>query len=365
MKEFRVRAEKANEYDCVISEDYSELKERILKLFPDSARILIVTDKNVASHSYPDEIADSLKSDYETDILILPAGETTKSFQYLEVILEKLIELKFSRFDVLIGLGGGVIGDLTGFAASIYKRGIPFVLLPTTLLSMVDSSIGGKTAIDFKGVKNSVGSFNMPALVYASISSLKTLPEREYYAGFAEIMKAALLGDESFYVWLIDRIYEISDKEPEVLIHMIETSAGIKRDIVARDPFEHGDRVLLNLGHTIGHAIESYFNGEYLHGECVALGCVAAAFISWKKNMIPMELYYEIRDMFVAFNLPISIVVEDISPMMELLINDKKNTGNSVNMVLLEKTGKAVYVKNIEKALIEEAFGELNFTEED
>ena len=365
MKEFSVHAERTNDYDYVTAEDYSGFKERFTKLFPDSSKVMIVTDKNVSSHPYLNEISSLLGADYEVADLILPPGEDTKSFHYLEVILDKLIELRFNRNDVLIALGGGVIGDLTGFAASVYKRGIPFVLLPTTLLSMVDSSIGGKTAIDFKGVKNSVGAFYMPSLVYSAVSALKTLPEREYFAGFAEIMKAGLLGDENFYVWLIDRIYEINDKDPETLIKMIETSACIKRDIVTRDPFEKGDRVLLNLGHTIGHAIESFYKGEYLHGECVALGCVAAAYISWQKKMIPMELYYEIRDMFVAFNLPISIVTEDYRPMLDLLLNDKKNTGNSVNMVLLEKIGKAVYVKDIGSNLIDASINELIFKEED
>ncbi|MCR5278834.1 MAG: 3-dehydroquinate synthase [Lachnospiraceae bacterium] len=365
MKEFSVSASTVNKYDIVITEDYSEFGDRFKGLFPESARVLIVTDENVCKAGYPDVIKEQLKDRYDTDVLILPPGEPTKSFEYLNKILSTLIGKKFNRNDVLIGLGGGVIGDLTGFAASIFKRGIPFVQVPTTLLSMVDSSIGGKTAIDYEGVKNSIGAFYMPSLVYAAIDSLKTLPEREYYAGFAEIMKAGLLAKESFYVWLVDHIYEISDKEPETLINMIETAQGIKRDIVAKDPFEHGDRVLLNLGHTIGHAIESYFKGEYLHGECVALGCVAAAFISWKMDMIPMELYYEIRDMFVPFNLPISFVTEDVTPMIDLLCNDKKNTGKAINMVLLKKAGKAVYVKDIDRELIKAALDELNFKEED
>ncbi len=365
MKEFKVTATSEKEYDIVIAADISGVKERFESLFKGSGKVLIVSDEHVDKEGYPDEIIGLLSDSFSVDKLILPPGESTKCLSQAETVLNRLLSLNFNRNDVIIGLGGGVIGDLTGFCASVYKRGIPFVLLPTTLLSMVDSSIGGKTAVDFGGVKNSVGAFYMPSLVYAATNTLKTLPEREYYAGFAEVMKAGLLADEEFYVWLIDNLYEISDKDPETLIHMIEKAAGIKKEIVARDPFEHGDRVLLNLGHTIGHAIESYFNGEYLHGECVALGCVAAAFISWKKNMIPMEQYYEIRDFFVPFNLPISIVVDDIEPIKKLLLNDKKNTAGSVNMVLLEKVGKAVYVKNIEDELITAAINELNFKDED
>jgi len=359
-----VKANRKSEYEIVISQDYSDLSEKFTALFSKGSKVCIVTDTNVSKH-YLDKIAEILSKDYKVISTVLPAGEPSKSFESVKKIMNLLIKEQFSRNDVLIGLGGGVMGDLTGFCASIYKRGIPFVLLPTTLLSMVDSSIGGKTAVDFDGIKNVVGSFFMPSLVYASTDALKTLPEREYYAGFAEIMKAGLLYDEDFYVWLIDNMYEICEKKPETLAEMIETAVNIKRAIVEKDPFEKGDRALLNLGHTIGHGIESFYAGEYLHGECVALGTVAAAFISWKMNMIPMEEYYEIRDMFVPFNLPISVLGADPRKILKLLYNDKKNSDGKINMVLLKKIGKAVLVKDIDEKLILDAIDELIFKEED
>ena len=364
MKKISVTAEQNKAYDIIIDESFEGLKGAFTDLFPDSGKVCIVTDSNVSVH-YLDVIKDLLSSNYEIITLVLKPGEASKSEDSVRTVLDLLLKNNFNRNDVLIGLGGGVMGDLTGFCASVYKRGIPFVLIPTTLLSMVDSSIGGKTAIDYGGLKNIVGSFYMPSLVYTSISALNTLPEREFYAGFAEIMKAGLLYDEAFYVWLLDKIYEIHDKDKKVLIKMIDTAVGIKKEIVEKDPFEKGDRALLNLGHTIGHAIESFFDGQYLHGECVALGCFAAAYISLKLNMISVEECYEIRDMFVPFNLPISIEVDDIEPIISAIYNDKKNTKGSVNMVLLDGIGKARLVKNIDEKLIRDAVNELNFKEED
>ena len=364
MKTIHVTAEQNKAYDIIIDESFDGFKSSFEALFPASGKVCIVTDSNVSVH-YLDFIKGFLSPEYEVFDVILKPGEASKSEESVKTVLDLLLNNNFNRDDVLIGLGGGVVGDLTGFAASIYKRGIPFVLCPTTLLSMVDSSIGGKTAIDFGGLKNIVGSFYMPSLVYTSISALDTLPEREYYAGFAEIMKAGLLYDEAFYVWLIDKIYEINDKDRKVLIRMIDTAVGIKKEIVEKDPFEKGDRALLNLGHTIGHAIESYYNGEYLHGECVALGCFAAAYISLKMNLISVEECYEIRDMFVPFNLPISIETDDIEPIISAVYNDKKNTKGSVNMVLLDGIGKARLVKNIDEKLLRDALNELNFKEED
>jgi 3-dehydroquinate synthase len=182
----------------------------------------------------------------------------------------------------------------------------------------------------------------MPKLVYMNISTLQTLDERQFASGFAEIMKHGLIKDQDFYTWLIENMYEITDREPETLAEMVTTSCGIKKAVVEKDPTEKADRVLLNFGHTLGHAIEKAKNFELLHGECVALGCVAAAFISWKKEMISMEEYYEIRDMFVPFNLPISI--EDLDPqeVIKLSKSDKKADSDKVRFILLKKIGKAV-----------------------
>ena len=232
--------------------------------------------------------------------------------------------------------------------SDIFKQiGIDFIQIPSTLLSQVDSSVGGKTGVDFDGYKNMVGAFHMPVLVYINIKVLDSLDGRQFASGFAEIMKHGLIKDSDFYMWLIDSMYEIQEKDPETLIYMIKKSCDIKRVVVELDPKEQKDRALLNFGHTIGHAIEKYKNFELFHGECVALGCVAAAYISWKKEMLSMEEYYEIRDMFVPFDLPISI--EDIDPdeIIRLTKSDKKASSDGIKFILLKKAGKAYIDRNV------------------
>lgn len=359
-----VNSKKTSQYNIISDSSFAGLKDNISELFPSSGKVCIVSDTNVAP-LYLEEIKKAIPEGIEVFSFVIEAGEESKKLETVESILKYLIDNSFLRKDFLIALGGGVTGDITGFVASLYMRGIPFVMVPTSLLSMADSSIGGKTAVDFGGVKNIVGAFNMPSLIYINFEVLNTLPDREYFAGFAEIMKAGLLYDANYYMWLIDKMYEICDKDTDVVSEMLEKAIGIKKAIVEKDPFENGDRALLNLGHTIGHAIEITSDGEYIHGECVALGCVAAAYISWKMNMISMEDYYEVRDMFVPFNLPISIVRNDLQPILDALRKDKKNTTGSVNMVLLKKIGKAVLVKNISDELIVAALDELNFKDED
>ncbi len=364
--DIRVNAKSDNSYNIISGTSYDNLFPVIKEKFTDIKKILIVSDENVFP-LYGDVIVNGLSSLAEVKSFVIKPGEASKCLDNAIEIIKFLKENDFSRKDLIIGIGGGVVCDLTGFTASLYHRGLDHVLLPTSLLCMSDASIGGKTAVDFDGLKNIIGAFKMPSLIYIATDTLKTLPEREYYAGFAEIMKAGLLHDANFYMWLIENMYEICDKESEIVDKMLETAINIKKIIVEKDPFDKGDRALLNLGHTFGHAIESYFEGEYLHGEAVALGCVAAAYISWKKEMISMEDYYEVRDMFVPFNLPISIMVDKkaLDEILNRMKKDKKNTAGSVNMVLLKKIGKAVMVENIERSLLLEALNELNFSDED
>ncbi|MDE6517954.1 MAG: 3-dehydroquinate synthase, partial [Acetatifactor sp.] len=217
-----------------------------------------------------------------------------------------------------------------------------FINVPTTLLAAVDAAVGGKTGVDFDGYKNMVGAFKMPRLVYMNMDTLHTLEDRQYFSGFGEVMKHGLIKDARFYTWLIDQMYEICEKDMDVLEEMILRSCTVKKQVVEKDPTEQGDRALLNYGHTIGHAIEKARNFQLLHGECVALGAVAAAYISWKREMISMDEYYEIRDMFVPFNLPIT--VEDIDPeeVLRLTKSDKKAQAGTIRFVLLERIGKAV-----------------------
>lgn len=360
-----INYEKKPCYDIVFASDFGGLAEELHDFGIGERRIAVIADSNTAS-LYGEEVIGLLEGNCKKAILYsFPAGEAHKTLDTVKDIYKTLIEEKFDRKDLLMALGGGVVGDITGYTAATYLRGVDFVQIPTTLLAQCDSSIGGKTGVDFDGYKNMVGAFYMPKLVYMNIGTLKTLDDRQFYAGFAEVMKHGLIKDALFYEWLLDNLYEIQDREPHVLEEMVMRSCTVKKLVVEKDPKEQGDRALLNFGHTIGHAIEKYKNFEMLHGECVALGAVAAAFISWKHNWLSMEEYYEIRDMFVPFNLPISI--DDIEPeeILALTKSDKKMAAGQIRFVLLKKVGKAVIDTTVSDEDILNAIREIYFDDED
>lgn len=350
-------------YNIVFDTSFDGLSDSVSELGFNGRKIAVITDSNVKP-LYGDEVVSILKSvSDKVFIYEIPAGENNKNLSEINKIYSFLIENHFDRHDLLIALGGGVVGDMTGFTAATYLRGISFIQIPTTLLAQTDSSIGGKTGVDFDGYKNMIGAFHMPSLVYTNISTLNTLSDRQFASGFAEVMKHGLIKDQNFYTWLIENMYEISDKDQDVTLEMIRRSCEIKKAVVEKDPTEKGDRALLNFGHTIGHAIEKAKNFELLHGECVALGCVAAAFMSWKKELISMEEYYEIRDMFVPFNLPISI--EDIDPeeVIRLTKSDKKSDSNKIRFILLKGIGKAFITTDITDEDMKKALDEIIYIE--
>ncbi len=352
-------------YDIVFAPDFGDLQAELEALEVTGKKVCIVTDSNVEG-LYLSEVKDLLGQVFSTvTAFVIPAGETNKNLDQIRRLYTELIEAHFDRKDYLVALGGGVVGDMTGFAAATYMRGIDFIQIPTTLLSQADSSIGGKTGVDFDGYKNMVGAFKMPRLVYSNLGTLKSLDGRQFASGFAEVMKAALLRDEIFYSWLVEHSYEITDRDAETLEEMLYRACDIKRAIVEKDPTEKGDRALLNLGHTLGHAIEKYKNFELLHGECVALGCIAAAYISWKKEMLSMEEFYEIRDMFVPFDLPISMDDADKEEIVRLTKSDKKKDGDSIRFILLKKIGKAVIDLSVTDEEMLAALDELIFRDED
>ena len=352
-------------YDIWIEESFGALTDALEPFALADRKVCIVTDSNV-DPLYGAKVEEMIR-DISGDCVryVFPAGEESKTLDTVKEIYKFLIENHFNRKDLLVALGGGVVGDLTGYTAATYLRGIEFIQIPTTLLSQADSSIGGKTGVDFDGYKNMVGAFYMPKLVYMNIATLQSLSNRQFYSGFAEVMKSALIKDGNFYEWLIDQMYEICERDVETLAEMVERSCTIKKLVLEKDPLEKGDRALLNFGHTIGHAIEKYMNFTMTHGECVALGCVAAAFISWKKNWLSMEEYYEIRDMFVPFYLPISIDNLDIEEVLWLTKSDKKAENGYIKFILLKKVGKALIDKTVTDDEIREALQELNFNEND
>ena len=359
-----VNYEKKPCYDIVFTHSFDELVPELNELGFTGRRICIVTDSNV-DPLFGNEVLKLLDGNCVKAVkYVFPAGEDNKTLDNIKELYKFLIEEHFDRKDLLIALGGGVVGDMTGYAAATYLRGIDFIQIPTTLLAQTDSSIGGKTGVDFDGYKNMIGAFKMPRLVYMNLSTLKTLPDRQFFSGFAEVMKYGLIRDEIFYTWLVDNLYEICEKDPDVLSQMVYRSCDIKRSIVEKDPTEKGERALLNYGHTIGHAIEKFMNFELLHGECVALGSVCAAFISWKKDLLTKDEYYEIRDMFVPFNLPISIDKLDLEKVLQLTKSDKKMDGGIIRFILLKKIGKAVIDETVSDQEILDALAEINFDEE-
>ncbi len=304
-------------------------------------RICVVTDSNVEK-LYLQEVLDLLKgSCRELISYTLPAGEEHKNLDEIRKLYQCLIEHEMDRRDLIVALGGGVTGDMAGFAAATYLRGIRFIQVPTTLLAQVDSSIGGKTGVDLDSYKNMVGAFHQPSLVYLNISTLKTLDGTQFASGMGEVLKHGLIRDAAYYEWCLDHMGEIEEREDSILKEMVVRSILIKRAVVQKDPLEKGERALLNFGHTAGHAIEKLMDFRLAHGECVNLGIVAASYISWKRHNISEEIFYEIRDMSVGFGLPISY--EGLAPdrILETMKKDKKRIGGKNRMILLKKLGTA------------------------
>ena len=239
------------------------------------------------------------------------------------------------------------MGDLCGYAAATYLRGISFVQIPTTLLSQVDSSIGGKTGVDFDAYKNMVGAFHMPKLVYTNISALNTLNEEQFSSGMGEIIKHGLIKDKAYYQWLVDHNAQIRNREVPVLKEMVRVSNIIKRDIVEEDPLEQADRALLNFGHTLGHAIEKLSDFRLLHGHCVGLGCIAAMAVSVNRKKLKQEELSKLIESMKQFGLPVTVSGLSSKDVIYTTKNDKKMDAKAVRFVLLEEIGKAYVDKSV------------------
>lgn len=338
----KVRQNNQHIYDIVISQSLDDFSLHFSKLGYDNRRICIVSDSNVAA-LYGQTLLDCMKDlCKEVYLYAFPAGEDNKTLDVVRDLYAFLIENHFDRKDCLVALGGGVVGDLTGYTAATYLRGIDFVQVPTSLLAMVDSSIGGKTGVDFETYKNMVGAFKMPRLVYMNLSFLKTLPEDHYFNGMAEIIKHGLIQDDDYFVYLLENMFEIIGHEPSVVEKMITQSCKIKRNIVEEDPTEQGIRAWLNFGHTLGHAVEKLKEFTMLHGQCVAVGMVCAAYLSYKKGYLAKEEYLEIRDVLVAFCLPVSVEGLHAEEIVGMTKSDKKMDGNKIQFVLLKSVGEAI-----------------------
>ena len=273
-------------YDIVIEKDFSQLGTAFSRLNVTGRKICIVTDSNVGP-LYAKAVQEVLETTgNQIFVYTFAAGEESKNLNTVQDLYEFLIENHFDRKDMLAALGGGVVGDLTGFTAATYLRGISFIQIPTSLLAQVDSSIGGKTGVDFRAYKNMVGAFHQPKLVYMNMATLLSLDTRLFNSGFGEIIKHGLIKDAAYYRWLQNNAAKIQSKDYDALEQMIAGSCNIKREVVELDPTEQGDRALLNFGHTLGHAIEKLMNFQLYHGECVVLGMIAALNISVTRGHI-------------------------------------------------------------------------------
>ena len=336
-----VRARGQSSYRIFPSDSFDDLSRCMEELGSKDLRVCVVTDSNVEK-LYLDDVKNVLEgSCARLTSFTIPAGEQHKTLDEIRRLYTHLIGQEFDRRDLLVALGGGVTGDMTGFAAATYLRGIRFVQIPTTLLSQVDSSIGGKTGVDFDSYKNMVGAFHQPSMVYLNVNTLQTLDETQFASGMGEVLKHGLIRDASYYEWCLDHMGEIEERQPDLLKEMVVRSILIKRAIVQKDPLEKGERAFLNFGHTVGHAIEKLMDFRLAHGACVNLGIIAASYISWKRGNIPEEIFYEIRDMSVAFGLPISYDSLRVDEILETMKKDKKRIGETTRMILLKRLGSS------------------------
>ncbi len=307
-----------------------------------SKKVLIVTNTTVAP-LYLARVETSLAG-FQTESAILPDGEEHKTLLTMEAVIEALLQKRFDRHCTLLALGGGVIGDTTGFAAACYQRGVSFVQVPTTLLAQVDSSVGGKTAVNHALGKNMIGAFHQPVCVVTDIETLRTLPDRELHAGLAEVIKYGLIRDPDFFAWLEKNIARLLAREGDVLAEAILRSCVNKAEVVAGDERETGDRALLNLGHTFGHAIETGLGyGQWLHGEAVAAGMVMAADLSQRCGWITHEETARIQALLSAAQLPVRAPPElGAERLLELMAVDKKVRDGMIRLVLLRSLGNAI-----------------------
>src|SRR3954449_10556227 len=347
-------------YDIVIGRGVlAGLGARVAALRP-GARAAIVTDEYVATHWLRKTEASLLDAGIATSRIVIDEGEVSKTYAGLEQVSEALIAAKIERNDLVIALGGGVVGDLAGFAAAILRRGVDFVQVPTSLLAQVDSSVGGKTGINSPRGKNLLGAFHQPLLVVADTAVLDTLSPRQFRAGYAEVAKYGVLGDEAFFTWLENNHAGIF-KGGSAREHAIATSCRAKAGVVSRDERETGERALLNLGHTFGHALEAAtgFSDRLFHGEGVSIGMTLAAQFSAKLGMIGEADATRVERHLVEAGLPTRLQdiagfaqegLADADALMALMAQDKKVVRGKLTFILLEAVGRAVVAKSVEPA---------------
>jgi len=330
--------------------------QSLLEPYIKAKQVMIVTNTTVAP-LYLDHYVTTIEALGKTvATCILPDGEKYKNIEHLNLIFDGLLEAGFNRDATVLALGGGVIGDMAGFASACFQRGVYFIQVPTTLLSQVDSSVGGKTGINHPLGKNMIGAFQQPQVVLADMAQLSTLPDRELSAGLAEVIKYALLGDLDFLVWLEENMDGLVGRDSELLAEAVYRSCAHKARIVANDEKEQGERALLNLGHTFGHAIESYLGyGVWLHGEAVATGMVMAADLSQRMGWISAEDLERTKKIIQRAHLPVKCPAIPLDEFLAYMAHDKKVLNGQLRLVLMKSLGQAVITREFDVELMKQA----------
>jgi 3-dehydroquinate synthase len=339
-------------YPILIGAGAMQQAEEFARVIP-ARDVLLVTNTTVGP-LYADKLATALAPRRCLEVE-LPDGEVHKTLANISRMLDVLIANRFGRDACVVALGGGVVGDMAGFAAACYQRGIGFVQVPTTLLAQVDSSVGGKTGVNHPGGKNLIGAFHQPAAVFADTNTLDTLPDRELRAGLAEVIKYGLIVDREFFDWLEDHARDLLERDPDALTHAIKRSCEIKAEIVGRDEREQGERALLNLGHTFGHAIESATNySAWLHGEAVGAGMLLAADMSRRLGWVTPADVERIEGILRRFGLPIDVSTLPAGKLAEKMKIDKKVAAGRIRLVLLKAIGTSVVTGDYDDAALRE-----------
>lgn len=343
------------QYPIYIDNNYDSLIDAFEKAGLTKRSVCIITDTNVAPF-YIEKVTSVMEGHFaKVCCYVFDAGENSKNLETIMDFYKFFIDNQLDRKSVLVALGGGVAGDMCGFAAATYMRGIPFVQMPTTLLSQVDSSVGGKTGVDFMGNKNMVGAFYQPEFVYINTDTLKTLPYREVAAGIAEAVKYGYIIDSDFYEYFINNKEKIKALNSEAINNVIYCSCKAKAEVVSLDEKENGLRAILNFGHTFGHAIETLSDFNMLHGECVAVGMVAGLYFSAERGMIDKSEINKCESLLEYFELPTRAKGYDTAAVHKQMYKDKKTNNGVINIVALKKIGQAYVDKTADASEIENA----------
>ncbi len=351
-------------YPILIGSDLISRLEKIITRYYRGDKILLVSDNNV-NQIYGEKIVSALKrGGYSVIQHIIPAGEKAKSNNYLQAGYDILVENNFQRDNLVIALGGGVPGDLAGYLAASYMRGIPFIQIPTTLLAQVDSSVGGKTAINHSSGKNLIGAFYQPELVIIDIDFLQTLPFRELKTGIAEVIKYGFIVDREFFSFLLNNKEKVYSLEQQSIVHIIRKSCSIKSEIVTRDQKEKGERALLNFGHTIGHALEAITDyNKYNHGEAVAIRMLGASMISAQLGYLSQQELELTEKILKLYELPLGHQIKNVNMIYDFMQHDKKARNNTLRWILLDGIGKSFLEEDIEEGIIKKVLEGLKCSE--